>query len=211
MFNYDDEYTYESRPPRGRNAMATAALALGILSLVLCSFIYAALPCGAMAIICAILSRGKGKMYGRSKAGLIFGIAGIIATIVVTVSAFVYVLTTDSGRSYLEYYYRIYSGDLDFDLDEALEEYFPFLFGSGEDNTDNSDENGSGNSQYGGSDDTVGNDSGNSGSDSGNSGDSGSGDDSGSGGLGGSGGSAGNGSGGNSGNSGSDSAEGGFI
>ncbi|MCD7813770.1 MAG: hypothetical protein LUH20_06925 [Lachnospiraceae bacterium] len=152
--NYDDEYTYESRPGRKRGPMATAAIVLGILSITLSSIIYVALPCGAIAVICAILSRDKHSMPGRSKAGMICGIIGMVATTVITVSAFRYVLTTDEGRSYLEYYYRIYTGDYDFDLDETFEEIFPFLYGSEE-----SDDGRSGDMEVPGSDGTPDGDS----------------------------------------------------
>ncbi|MCD7832905.1 MAG: hypothetical protein LUH00_02785 [Lachnospiraceae bacterium] len=152
--NYDDEYTYESRPGRKRGPMATAAIVLGILSITLSSIIYVALPCGAIAVICAILSRDKHSMPGRSKAGMICGMIGMVATTVITVSAFRYVLTTDEGRSYLEYYYRIYTGDYDFDLDETFEEIFPFLYGS-----EGSDDGSSGDMEVPGSDGTPNDDS----------------------------------------------------
>ncbi|MCD8396258.1 MAG: hypothetical protein LUD12_03570 [Lachnospiraceae bacterium] len=152
--NYDDEYTYESRPGRKRGPMATAAIVLGVLSITLSSIIYVALPCGAIAVICAILSRDRNSMPGRSKAGMICGIIGMVATTVITVSAFRYVLTTDEGRSYLEYYYRIYTGDYDFDLDETFEEIFPFLYGS-----ENSEGSGSDDMEMPGSDDSLNGDS----------------------------------------------------
>jgi len=173
--NYDDEYTYESRPGRKRGPMATAAIVLGVLSITLSSIIYVALPCGAIAVICAILSRDRNSMPGRSKAGVICGIIGMAATTVITVSAFRYVLTTDEGRSYLEYYYRIYTGDYDFDLDETFEEIFPFLYGS-----ENSEGSGSDDMEIPGSDDSLNGDSGHSAGEdygdykNGNSGDTGS-------------------------------------
>ncbi|MCD8348365.1 MAG: hypothetical protein LUD16_10580 [Lachnospiraceae bacterium] len=154
--NYDDEYTYESRPGHKRGPMATAAIVLGVLSITLSSIIYVALPCGAIAVICAILSRDRNSMPGRSKAGMICGIIGMVATTVITVSAFRYVLTTDEGRSYLEYYYRIYTGDYDFELDETLEELFPFLYSS-----EDSENSGSDDSLNGDSDHSDGEDSGN--------------------------------------------------
>ncbi|MCC8046413.1 MAG: hypothetical protein LIP12_13120 [Clostridiales bacterium] len=175
MPDYNDEYMYENAPHRNKNPMSTAALTLGILSITCCSIIYISLPFGAIAVICAILSRGNGQMPGRSKAGIICGIAGLIATVVVTVSSFYYVLTTEEGRNYLQYYYRVYSGDYDFDLDDALGEMFPFFYGSGND-TDGSDDAGSGSEdnvsqEYGGYENELpGDDSENDGSGSGGSG-----------------------------------------
>ncbi|MCD7955174.1 MAG: DUF4190 domain-containing protein [Lachnospiraceae bacterium] len=150
MPDYNDEYMYENPSYRNKNPMATAALVLGILSITCCSIIYVSLPFGAIAVICAILSRGNGRMSGKSKAGIICGIVGLIATVAITVSSFYYVLTTEEGREYLQYYYRVYSGDYDFDINNALEEMFPFLYGSGN-STDGSDDSGSGGSGSGGS------------------------------------------------------------
>lgn len=156
MPGYNDEYMYENAPHRNKNPMSTAALTLGILSITCCSIIYVSLPFAAIAMICAVLSRGNGRMPGKSKAGIICGIVGLIATVAVTVSSLYYVLTTDEGRDYLQYYYRIYSGDYDFDLDEALEEMFPFLYDSGsnaggsEDAGSNSGNEDSGSQEYGG-------------------------------------------------------------
>jgi len=150
MPDYNDEYTYENIPQRRKNPMSTAALALGILSITCCSVFYVALPFGAIAIICAILSRGKGQMPGKSRAGIICGSVGLIATVIITVSSVYFVLTTENGRNYLQYY-RIYSGDYDFDLDETLEEMFPFLYGS-DGGTDSSGQDGSGSSGSDGSD-----------------------------------------------------------
>ncbi len=155
MYNYDDEYNWERRTPRSRrNTMATAALVLGVLSITLCSVFYVSLPCGAIAIICAILSRDNRAMTGKGKAGIICGIIGMVVTIFFTVSAFRYVLTTEEGREYLQYYYRMYTGDYDFDVDEAFEELFPFLYDSDESDQNNTQGSGSGNS---GTDDDAGN------------------------------------------------------
>ncbi|MCD7818568.1 MAG: hypothetical protein LUH07_05910 [Lachnospiraceae bacterium] len=148
MNGYDDEYNYEQRPARRRSPMVTASVVLGILSIVLCSAFYIALPCGALAVICAILSRGEQPMAARSKVGMICGILGMVVSVVVTVSALRYVLTTETGRSYLEYYYQMYTGDFDFDLDEALDELFPFLDDSQDEPGGNSGEDSSDDSEY---------------------------------------------------------------
>lgn len=166
MNSYDDEYFYEQRPVGGRNPMATAAIVLGALSIVLCSMFYVAIPCGAMAVICAILSRSRQRMPSHGKAGLICGIIGMAVSAAITVSALRFVLTTETGRAYLEYYYQIYTGDYDFDLDEALDEIFPFLYDSQEEDSGSSGENGSGAPDSGstGDDDSGTQDSGNGGS-----------------------------------------------
>lgn len=126
---YDDSpyesYEPQKRPPK--NVFAAAAVVFGILSLVFSMLIYLALPCGALAVILAILSHTDKPMIKKAKLGLICGIAGMTATIVLTVSAF-YVVLSDSGmRSMVEYYCQIYIGDSDFDLDELIEDMFPFI------------------------------------------------------------------------------------
>lgn len=116
---------YQSRP--SKNPMATAAVVFGILSLVTCFIIYLSLPFGALAVIFALLSRVEKPMRQKARRGMICGICGMIATIILTVSAFYTVLTDSSMRSFLEYYLRIYTGDDTFDLDNALESLFPFI------------------------------------------------------------------------------------
>lgn len=65
-------------------AMAVAALVLGCVSIVLCTCLYISIPCGALAILFALLSRGGSlRMNGQACAGLGLGIAGLVLTIVV--------------------------------------------------------------------------------------------------------------------------------
>ena len=122
-----DENTYEYEPRPRRNPMATAALVFGILSLVTSLMIYLSIPCGALAVILALLSRTDKPMRKKAKSGLICGICGMLATVIITVSAFYYVLSDSGMRSFLEYYCQMYTGDYDFDLDEMIEEMFPFV------------------------------------------------------------------------------------
>lgn len=122
-----DDYYYDPPQPGSGNAMATAAMVLGILSIVTFSVFYVALPCGAIAIICAILSRSSHAMPGKSRAGMICGIAGAVFSLLITIYSFTYVMTSVEGRAYLEYFYQQYTGDFDFDLDETLQQIFPFL------------------------------------------------------------------------------------
>lgn len=117
--------TYQQRPRR--NGMARASLILGILSVMFCSFFYISLPCGALAILCALLSRTGSKLASRCKAAIVCGICGICATVVITSVAVKKVFTDPLMRSYLEYYIQAYTGDADFDLDDYLSSIFPFL------------------------------------------------------------------------------------
>lgn len=118
---YDD---YSERLYR-RSPMASASVIFGVLSLILGAVFYLALPCGALAVLFAILSRTQRKLPGKSKAGLLLGTCGMLATVIITVSAMYYVLTTPAGRNYLEQYYRYYTGDQNFRL-EDLGELFNF-------------------------------------------------------------------------------------
>ncbi len=127
---YHGEPTYTEAPRKRRNPMATAAIVLGIVSIAFCSVFYIAIPCGAIAIICALLSRNRHPMAGRSKAAIVCGIAGLVLSVGITASALYYVIGTEEGRSFLQYYYEYYSGDSSFDVDEALDELLPFLPGS---------------------------------------------------------------------------------
>lgn len=123
---YEENNSEYQTQPR-KNPMATAALVFGILSLVTCFIIYLSLPFGALAVIFALLSRTERPIRKKARRGLICGICGMIATVVLTVSAFYTVLTDFSMRSFLEYYLRVYTGDYNFDLDDTLEALFPFL------------------------------------------------------------------------------------
>ena len=65
------------------NYMETAALVLGVLSIVTCSCIYGAFIFGGLAIVLALLSSGgKMKLGSKAKLAIILAIAGVIITIV---------------------------------------------------------------------------------------------------------------------------------
>lgn len=127
----ENSYSYEYQNPPRRNPMATASVVFGILALLSCLIIYVSVPCGAMAVIFAILSRTDRPMPQKSKVGLICGICGMISTVIITISSFYYVLSDSTMRTFLEQYYQMYTGDFDFDLEEELGDLIPFLdFGS---------------------------------------------------------------------------------
>lgn len=70
-------------PYRRSERMEITAMTLGIISLISCTCLYISIPCGALAIIFASLSRGGGMTYGaRAQLGLILGIIGLSATII---------------------------------------------------------------------------------------------------------------------------------
>lgn len=70
---YSDDYDgsfrnssdYGQRPESRRsNGLATASMVLGIFSLMSSTIFYVAVPCGALAVLFALLSRGNGKCTG---------------------------------------------------------------------------------------------------------------------------------------------------
>jgi len=78
--------------------MESAALALGILSLVLCSCFYLSIPFGALAIILATLGRGADITFtNKQRIAIILGIAGIVVTILFYAYAVYTALVTYGG------------------------------------------------------------------------------------------------------------------
>lgn len=133
--SYDDDPTpYGTARPNG---FATAALVLGILSIVSVMIFYVSIPLAALAIVFAILSRGRyGKMATRAKAGIFLSLAGIILTVTLTIYAVItYLPYIQSGQfsQYLENYLEDYYGSQN-DASPLYDWY-----NNGEDNTWNGD------------------------------------------------------------------------
>lgn len=82
MYNeYYNQYGKPRENPRSE-PMEYASLILGILALVGCTCIYLSLPCGAIAIILATLSRSGEMAYGsKAQAGLMLGIFALVFTV----------------------------------------------------------------------------------------------------------------------------------
>lgn len=117
-------------PDRRSSGMELAALVLGILSLSLFCCPYASLPCGALAIILALLSRGgERKCSSRGLGSLILGSLGLGLGLLFMVFAFLYnfVFSEDAWKNrelYLELYEDINSDsyeDIYRNLDRYLE------------------------------------------------------------------------------------------
>ena len=63
--------------------MAITSMTLGMIALISCTCLYLSIPCGALAIIFATLSRGGQMRYsGKAQMGLILGAAALILTVV---------------------------------------------------------------------------------------------------------------------------------
>jgi hypothetical protein len=80
----------------GRNGMGTAALVLGILSIVFCWLWYIGGVLAILAIIFGVIGRGRAARgeatnRGSATAGLITGVVGIIATVAVIVALVAFV------------------------------------------------------------------------------------------------------------------------
>ena len=112
-----------------RNPMATGAVVFGVISLFTCLIFYISIPCGAMAVLLAILSRGKNKLPGKSKTGIVCGAVGICLSFAITIGSVWTVLTNAQMRAYMENYLRYYLGDSSLDLDRELVTMFPALKG----------------------------------------------------------------------------------
>ena len=84
MDMFQQSYNMKQPPLYNRHSeqMETASLVLGIIAIASCTCIYLSIPCGALAIIMASLSRG-GRMHYGSKAqiGMILGILGLVFTL----------------------------------------------------------------------------------------------------------------------------------
>lgn len=65
-----------------KNGKATAALVLGIISLIGICIPIAGIICGIIAIVLTVLAKKEGSTDGKQKAGMILGIIGIVISIV---------------------------------------------------------------------------------------------------------------------------------
>ena len=65
-----------------KNGKATAALVLGIISLIGICIPIAGIICGIIAIVLVVLAKKEGSTDGKQKAGMILGIIGIVISIV---------------------------------------------------------------------------------------------------------------------------------
>ena len=87
MNMYNPSGNMYGQPVSGNHSdrMEIAAMTLGIISIVSCTCLYLAIPCGALAIILASLSRGGQMRYGaKAQVGLILGILSYVVMKVCT-------------------------------------------------------------------------------------------------------------------------------
>ena len=92
-YNYQqpDDNSYQNNTDKRSAGLATAALVLGIVSLVTLIFVLPTLVCGSLAIILGLLSKGgESTVDGRGKAGIITGTIALclITLILIILGAF---------------------------------------------------------------------------------------------------------------------------
>ena len=85
--NENIKETANNTPQKDRKGFAIAALVLGIVSIVLACVWFLSIPCGILAIIFGALSL-KSSKRGFSIAGIITGIIGTLALIIILILSF---------------------------------------------------------------------------------------------------------------------------
>lgn len=107
----DYENNYNNQHP---NSMATAAMVLGIISLVTSCCLYIAIPVGAIGIILALLSKGyEPRLSSRGKTGLGLSLGGFA----VSIAMILFILFSNTiydGKSFekiMEDYQNYYNPD----------------------------------------------------------------------------------------------------
>lgn len=114
---------YTNYPPRPRiNRFESTAMTLGIASVISCTMLYVSIPCGALAILFANLSRGAKMEYSKpAKIGKIAGIIGLVLTVVIFTAAFAYALQEFGS---IEGIVRNYCDMMGLDFEELYGELF---------------------------------------------------------------------------------------
>ena len=116
---YSDENDPERwRPAHRSHAMEMAAVLFAVFSMLGCMVIYIAVPCGALAILLAFLSRGKTrKLKGQARFAAILGAAGMISSVLITAYLFYQICTNPSLRAQVRYIFNQYAQQSGLDLD----------------------------------------------------------------------------------------------
>lgn len=112
---------------QGNQAFATASLTFGILALIsMCCFPPLAIFLGALGLIFGLMSKGTYARPGNAKAGMILSSIGLAIVTGIVVFAFSSLLSTESGRAFLQDYVRIITNPEEYtqqDIYEILERY----------------------------------------------------------------------------------------
>lgn len=122
---FESNYTTYQTPQRntGSERMEIASLTLGIIAVASCLCLYLSIPCGALAIILANLSRGGRMQYGnKAQVGLILGIIGLAFTILIYGCSFAIALHEYGS---IEGILRAYSQMNGMDYEELIQQLYP--------------------------------------------------------------------------------------
>lgn len=93
--DYQPSPYYEDKHSSG---FAVASIVFGIIAILTFCCIYTALPCSALSIIFALLSRGGERTFSNNaKIGLILGIIGLSFCVLLYMSAILWILLTPGG------------------------------------------------------------------------------------------------------------------
>lgn len=103
--------------------METASLTLAVVAMISCFFPYISLPCGAVAIIFATLSRGGQMQYGtKALTGMILGITALSVTIVLYTAVFAFIYTEYGS---IEAFMKAYSEMTGVDYNDLMQQIMP--------------------------------------------------------------------------------------
>lgn len=93
--DYQPTHTSTNNSIGSESTLPSAALVLSVVG-IFCSFIpILGTICPSVAIVLALLSRGKEvKLGGKSKVAVILGVMGIVLTIITTIALIAYLLNT---------------------------------------------------------------------------------------------------------------------
>lgn len=107
-YNNYSERDYNSPSPHGER-MATIGMILAIVGLATGCCVYTGFICGALAIILALLGRGKEqKLSSRGKLAVILGAVSVASTLILCVVSVVYAIYSFGGvDGFMDYYDRV--------------------------------------------------------------------------------------------------------
>lgn len=87
--NFIQQPQYPIYTPKHSSSFAIAAITLGTIAILSSSCFFLGIPCGAMAILCALFSRGGEWTYpSAGKIGLTLGAIGLVLSIILCILEF---------------------------------------------------------------------------------------------------------------------------
>ena len=124
----DSSYNFTPPPVQQPNGYATAALILGIISVVLCSCSCISIVTAVLAIVFAVLSRKGQPMQGKALGGMICGIVALVM-VVLSIAALVFMYAETNSEDMMEFYEQfygdMYTEDTGIDGSDDIYDYLP--------------------------------------------------------------------------------------